>query len=432
MKSLKKLILPLILASCSLTSLTGCDSPLIFINGGGNGGSYVPFKDTKNAIFFALYNYYGQEGQNFTNRWLGMRDALDNHGITVTNWEAEKDARKFVITREADCDLPEDAKIYMVNNQTWDVGLQLTKPLNNYKPMAVISTCNGVEFCSAQILAHSPGTQNATMGGFSAQYRDAFAKNSLSYLAAKFSTHVAPIFAAGVHAVRGNSLRYNDGSALRLRVGYFDITSLEQYDEIQKIDNYTDNPTIKKADVEPFFTKGNASYGADLLTEWCIKSSVEDYKAIYDNNRDVVDKVSTDAKIKVGLVVPGSINDTVQAYVDYFSGYLAKVYNVEMLVNESVTSSNDQSKAAIALCNQGAQLIISLQDDTNRNAAIKVANERGVYFASAGSSQNDKDYAEVKDLPYFVGSCGSAIEDEREATRKMTEYYLDAMIERNK
>mgnify|MGYP007068155044 CR=1 FL=1 len=41
------------------------------------------FDGTENAIFFALYNYYGYEGQHFTNKWLGMNDALANHGITV-------------------------------------------------------------------------------------------------------------------------------------------------------------------------------------------------------------------------------------------------------------------------------------------------------------------------------------------------------------
>ncbi len=172
----KKLITAAILLAGTI-SLTSCN-PFIFIN---SGSSYVPFQDTKNAIFFALYNYYGQEGQHFTNRWLGMKDALAEHGITVTGDEAQKDAKEFVITREADCDLPDDAVIYMVNNQTWDVGLQLTKPLNNYKPMAVISTCNGVEFCSAQIKAHSPGTQNATMGGFSENYRNAMEDHSLNY-----------------------------------------------------------------------------------------------------------------------------------------------------------------------------------------------------------------------------------------------------------
>ena len=82
------------------------------------------------------------------------------------------------------------------------------------------------------------------------------------------------------------------------------------------------------------------------------------------------------------------------------------------------------------MCNKGADLIISLQDDTNRNAAIAEANTRGVYFANAGTCQNDADYAATKDYKYFVGSIGSSIEHEREATREMTEYYLQKMIDR--
>lgn len=111
-------------------------------------------------------------------------------------------------------------------------------------------------------------------------------------------------------------------------------------------------------------------------------------------------------------------------------GYLADVYNVEFVTNQNVTTSNDQPTACKALINSGVEFIISLQDDTNRNKAIKLANENGVYFANAGTCQNDKDYAEVKDLQYFVGSIGSSINEERRATRVMTEYYLSIIKER--
>ena len=101
-----------------------------------------------------------------------------------------------------------------------------------------------------------------------------------------------------------------------------------------------------------------------------------------------------------------------------------------MLVKEEVTSANDQKKACIAMINKGAELIISLQDDTNRNAAIAEANKKGVYFANAGTCQNDNDYALTRDYQYFVGSIGSSIDEERRATRAMTEYYIQKIIDR--
>lgn len=409
---------------CSLLGLASCkSSPYLFIGKSG-------IDSTTNTIFLALYNYYGQEGQHFTNRWLGMKDALNNHGINVEGDAAQKDARKFKITYTDKMDLPSDTKIYMVNNQTWDTGLALTKPLNNYKPLSIISTCNGVEFCSTQIKSNSPGTQNATMGGFSKEYRQAFEDGSLNYLATKYSAHVAPIVAAGVNAVRGNSLRTENDEALRLSVTHWDIKSLEEYDAHQSIDNVTDNPTIKKSDLDTFFTKGSINNSAKALTEWCSKSSYEDIKAIYDANRNVEDKKDTGEKIKVGLLVPGSVNQVVQAYIDYIQNYLSEVYNYEMVEKEDVTSTNDQPKACKSLINKGAQLIISLQDDTNRNAAIKVANDAGVYFANAGTCQNDKDYNATKDYKYFIGSIGSSIEEERRVTREMTEHYLNIIKER--
>ena len=425
MKLGKKLLLSCLSIVALGSTCVSC-SPFVFINM----NQYVPFKDTKNSLFFALYNYYGQDGQHFTNRWLGMKDALANHGITVTGDSYEKDAKKFKITREATCDLPADTEIYMVNNQTWDTSLQFTKPLTRSKPVAVISTCNGVEFASAQIKANSPGTQNATMGGFSTNYYAAFKDHSLNYLAAKYSCHIAPIFAAGVNAVRGNPLRTAEGYPLQLGVSHWEITSLEKYEEYKSIDQVKENPTIKKADIDAFFTAGSPLNSAEELTKWCAKSTFDDIKAIYDSNREVVDTKATGEKVKVGLLVPGSINDTVQAYIDYISGYLADVYNCEMLVKEEVTSTNDQKKACIAMVDKGAQLIVSLQDDTNRNAAIEYANSKGVYFANAGTCQNNNDYNATKNYEYFVGSIGSSIDEERRATRVMTEYYIQKIIDR--
>ena len=43
----------------------------------------------------------------------------------------------------------------------------------------------------------------------------------------------------------------------------------------------------------------------------------------------------------------------------------------------SVTSVQTQSMVAKQLCNQGADFVISLQDDTERNAAAKICNDNG-------------------------------------------------------
>lgn len=425
----KKVLLPLF-ALVSTLSLSSCNS-FIFINTSA-GPNMDWLKDTNNTLFIALYNYYGQEGQHFTNRWLGMLDALNEYGIEVTGHEAQKDAREFKIDY-TNSKLPEDAEIYMVNNQTWDTGLQFTRPLTNKKPMAVLSTCNGVEFASAQIKANSPSTQNGTMGGFSTQYENAFNDGSLNYLISKYSCHIAPIFAAGVNAVRGNALRTENNEALRLSITQWDVKSLDEYNTYSAIDRIADDaegPTIKKSDIDKFFTKGGEFNNAKALEDWCAASTFENVKALYDANRTVTDQVDTGEKVKVGILKPGSVNDSVGAYIDYMKGYLARVYNVEFVTDEDISNSNDQKTAAIAMCNKGAQLIISVQDDTNRNAAIKEANSRGVYFANVGTCQNDKDYNEVKDLPYFVGSIGTSIQEERRSTYEMTKYYLEIMCER--
>ncbi len=439
----KKILKKGLLTACcalSLTALASCDIESLFIYGKTQtvSSDIETFDNTQNSIFFALYNYYGYEGQHFTNKWLGMNDALARHGVVVTGYEGQKDARKFNISISDSTDLPSDTQIYMVNNQNWDSGIQYDKPFKKYHPMAVISTCNGVEFASSPILSSGDGISNATMGGFSDTYRTAFENGSLRYLVAKYSAHILPIFAAGVDAAQnGKALKNSDGTALRLSVSNWAIQTLSEYDELNAIDSVSsDHPTLRKINVDKYFDSSSSSYGAENLSNFVSSSSKENIKALYEENGK---NASEDAgsyrqgdKITVGIIAPSSVNDTVQRYIDYIQGYLATAYNVEVLPTGSVTSTDTQSSVAKKLCNQGAKFIISLQDDTERNKAAQICNDNGVYFAIGGSCQNLIDYEEIKNLDYYVGSIGTSPEEERRAADEMTEYYLQCMIHRAK
>ena len=444
----------LLVLSC--LSLASCDLEKYFIfgvepkpkptlpeEGTGTGDSgiilsddFETFEGTKNAIFFALYNYYGYEGQHFTNKWLGMNDALAAHGIKVTGYEGQKDARRFKIERLPECDLPEDAVIYMVNNQNWDAGIQFNKPFAQHHPMAVLSTCNGVEFAASPILATGDKIANATMGGFSDTYRQAFVDDALEYLVAKYSAHILPIFAASVDAVEnGQAMKNADGTALHLSITTWAIQTLAQYDEMSAVDSIdAAHPTLRKINVDQFFDKTSENYGPEKLKEWVADSSKENIKALYEENgtNQALDEASyrQGKEIKCGIITPSSINDQVGKYITYIREYLATAYNITVLPLGSVTNTNTQKMAANQLCNQGADFIISLQDDTERNDAAMVCNERGVYFAIAGSCQSEVDYEVIKNLPYYVGSIGTSTAEERRSAREMTEYYLQCMIKR--
>lgn len=421
-------------------ALASCNLEKLFIYGGStiNQDDIETFEGTNNAIFFALYNYYGYEGQHFTNKWLGMNDALADHGVTVTGYEGQKDARKFKISIDkSKTDLPEDTDIYMVNNQNWDSGIQYDKPFKKYHPMAVISTCNGVEFASSPILSSGDAISNATMGGFSDAYREAFVNGSLRYLVAKYSAHILPIFAASVDAVEtGKAMKNEDGTALRLSITNWAIQTLDEYDKMSAVDSVSkEHPTVRKLNVDEFFDKNSSSYGAEKLSKWVADSSKENITALYNENgtNEAADKASyrTGRQIKCGIIAPSSVNDTVQKYIDYIKDYLAEAYNVIVLPVGAVNSTNTQSVIAKQLCNQGAEFVISLQDDTERNRAAEICNENKVFFSIGGSCQNLIDYDEIKNLPYYVGSIGTSPEEERRAAKEMTEYYLQCMIKRN-
>ena len=71
-----------------------------------------------------------------------------------------------------------------------------------------------------------------------------------------------------------------------------------------------------------------------------------------------------------------------------------------------------------------------LSSFANRNNAAKICNDLGVYFAIGGSCQNEIDYEEIKNLPYYIGSIGTSTAEERRAAYEMTEYYLQCLIHR--
>ena len=195
-----------------------------------------------------------------------------------------------------------------------------------------------------------------------------------------------------------------------------------------------DHPTVRKINIDKFFDPTSPDYGAEKLAEWVSNSTKENIKELYAlNGTNAAEDVASyrqGEEIKCGIIAPSSINDQVGKYITYIQDYLAEAYNVTILPLGSVTSVNTQSMVAKQLCNQGADFIISLQDDTDRNNAAKICNDLGVYFAIGGSCQNEIDYAEIKDLPYYIGSIGTSTAEERRAAYEMTEYYLQCLIHR--
>ncbi len=382
-----------------------------------------------NTLFLYPLNYYGIEGKAFTSRWNGMKAALEDVGWSITG-DGQQDSKQFVATRLDSCTMPEDTQIVFVNNQTWDTNLALTDKLLEYQPLAVISTCNGVEFCSERIAANSPGTQNATMASFSTSYKEAFENGTLHYIASKYSASVAPVVAAVYYSVTtGNRMLGDDGMPLHLTQEYWTITSYEDYCEMEQYDIITgDQPTIMKSDMDDLL--GDYEAFAEFVENYT--SSYEGVKSLVEKHEseNTVDTVADTDEFTIGILVPNSINDSVQGYLDFIEGYLAEVYNYKT-ERYYVSGTVNQEQAAQQACNAGCDAIISLQDDTDRQAACEMANRNGVWFAVAGACVYGTDEWEaMAACQYFIGSVGTSLDDEYQAGYEMVKYYIDIINER--
>ena len=397
----------------AIAGLTGC-------GGGGN---------NTNTIFLYPINYYGIEGKSFTSRWDGMADALRDVGCDITG-DGQKDSQQFRVSRTAACTMPEDTQIVFVNNQTWDTNLALTDKLLEYQPLAVISTCNGVEFCSERIAANSPDTQNATYASFTANYKKAFEEGTLNYMASKYTSGLAPIVGATYHAVTtGERMLGTDGKPLHNTQEFWMIDSYEKYCEMEEYDIYTgDTPTIMKADLDKVM--GNSQQFEEFVTTYTktydgVKSLVEKHKT--ENPQDTI---ASTAKFKIGLLVPNSINDSVQLYINFIEGYLAKVYNFETQ-KFSVSGTTSQDAAARQAISANCKALISMQDDTDRATACKVADNAGVWFSVVGSCIYGTDeWEEMAGYDHYVGSIGTSLESEYNAGYQLVKKYIDIINER--
>ena len=326
--------------------------------------------------------------------------------------------------------MPEDTKVVFVNNQTWDTNLALTDKLLEYQPLAVISTCNGVEFCSERIAANSPDTQNATYASFTANYKTAFENGTLNYMASKYTSGLAPIVAATYYAVTtGNRMLGTDGKALHNTQEFWMIDSYEKYLEMEKYDIYTgDTPTIMKADMDAIL--GDSEKFEEFVTNYTetyegVKSLVEKH-----NSEKPTDTIATTEKFKIGLLVPNSINDSVQLYINFIEGYLAKVYNFETQ-KYSVSGTVSQDAAARQAISGNCKALISMQDDTDRATACKEADNAGVWFSVVGACIYGTDeWEEMAGYSHYVGSIGTSLESEYNAGYALVKKYIDIINER--
>jgi len=382
-----------------------------------------------NTLFLYPINYYGIEGKAFTSRWDGMAGALEAAGWDITG-DGQKDSLQFKATRTAACTMPDDTRIIFVNNQTWDTNLALTDKLIEYQPLAVISTCNGVEFCSERIAANSPETKNATFSSFTDSYKTAFEEGTLNFMASKYTAGIAPVVGAMYHAVTsGSRMLGTDGKPLHGSQEYWMVDSYEAYCEMETYDIIDGNqPTVMKADMDGVL-------GDSAKFEEFVRNSTASYegvKALVNKHRteNTADTVATTEKFKLGLLVPNSINDSVGYYLQFIEGYLARVYNFETQ-RYSVSGTVSQDAAARQAIAGNCKGLISLQDDTDRSAACAEADRSGVWFAVIGACvYGTAEWEEMAACAHYVGSVGTSLESEYDAGFAMVKKYIDIINER--
>ena len=100
----------------------------------------------------------------------------------------------------------------------------------------------------------------ASVDAFADSYAEAMKAGTLDYMSGKFSAYDAGIFMAAYRAALGSPIKTPEGNAFAVDMGYWTVTSSEEFDNCLKVDVDTSNPVITKEDLDTLLTADYAAF----------------------------------------------------------------------------------------------------------------------------------------------------------------------------
>ncbi len=173
------------------------------------------------------------------------------------------------------------------------------------------------------------------------------------------------------------------------------------------------NATGNEAGTQTESTGGDAqaeSTGADTQTE------TADTQAATD-----LDMSKT---VKIGILVSDATTAEALAFRNYYTEYIQKQYNVEMIYSDELTDAAGETSAIDTFITNNCKAIISFSS-FDRAAQIEQCEGAGVYYAVATGTLTEEEYETYKGYEYYVGAIGPSLDVEFETGYQMAKHYLD-------
>lgn len=128
--------------------------------------------------------------------------------------------------------------------------------------------------------------------------------------------------------------------------------------------------------------------------------------------------------VKIGILVSDATTAEALAFRNYYTEYIQKQYNVEMIYSDELTDAAGETSAIDTFITNNCKAIISFSS-FDRAAQIEQCDGAGVYYAVATGTLTEEEYETYKGYEYYVGAIGPSLDVEFETGYQMVKHYLD-------
>ena len=128
--------------------------------------------------------------------------------------------------------------------------------------------------------------------------------------------------------------------------------------------------------------------------------------------------------VKIGILVSDATTAEALAFRNYYTEYIQKQYNVEMIYSDELTDAAGETSAIDTFITNNCKAIISFSS-FDRAAQLEQCDEAGVYYAVATGTLTDEEYETYKGYEHYVGAIGPSLGVEFETGYNMAKHYLD-------
>lgn len=165
-------------------------------------------------------------------------------------------------------------------------------------------------------------------------------------------------------------------------------------------------------------TEGNTNNAADTGAQ---TDGADDADTADDGAASGLDMSQT---VKMGILVSDATTAEALAFRNYYTEYIQKQYNVEMIYSDELTDAAGETSAIDTFITNNCKAIISFSS-FDRAAQLGQCDEAGVYYAVATGTLTEEEYETYKGYEYYVGAIGPSLDVEFETGYNMAKYYLD-------